>query len=180
MSREEAVGYTYGNSLFCNPPQLTEEEYTQIAPFLSEIKINESWTQVERDATENKLCWGGSWVGHSNPDYSILFHLGTDGIRRRNAIYATLNVGKEEFYQALSLTLDALDVLGDRMGAVAKARMEESQGAEKALYARMAEAFEQIPRNPARNLYEALLDFWLYFTFDGVDSPGRFDQYMYP
>ncbi|MBQ6989671.1 MAG: hypothetical protein IJN58_01320 [Clostridia bacterium] len=180
MSRDEDVGYSFGNSVFCNRDHLTDEEYTKIAPFLTGAKVYETRTQTELDADENKLCWGGGWVGHSNPDYSILFHLGTNGMRRRNAIYATLNEGKENFYEALSLTLDALDVLGDRMGELAKARMAESEGEEKKLYARMAEAFENIPRNPARNLYEALLDFWLYYTFDGVDSPGRFDQYMYP
>lgn len=180
MSRNEDAGFSFGNSVFCNRENLTDEEYEKLAPFLTEKKVDATRTPSETAATENKLCWGGGWVGHSNPDYSVLFLLGTDGMRRRNAIYAALNPDRAPFYQALSLTLDALDVLGMRMGKLAERRMLESEGKEKKIYTRMAEAFQNIPQKPARNLYEALLDFWLYFTFDGVDSPGRFDQYMYP
>ena len=44
----------------------------------------------------------------------------------------------------------------------------------------MAKAFETVPQKPAYDFTSAMCDFMLIFALDGSDSPGRFDQYMYP
>lgn len=115
-----------------------------------------------------RVCWGGTWIGHSNPDYGMLLRLGTSGLRRRLETGRQMNPGKDAFYNALALTADALDALG------ARARRLASEAGND----RIARAFEQIPENPPRDFFEACQFFWLVFAFDGVDSPGRFDYFM--
>ena len=44
----------------------------------------------------------------------------------------------------------------------------------------MAKAFETVPKKPAYDFTSAMCSFMLIFALDGSDSPGRFDQYMYP
>ena len=36
-----------------------------------------------------------------------------------------------------------------------------------------------IPKKPAYDFTSGVLCFWLVFSFDGIDSPGRFDQFMF-
>ena len=51
---------------------------------------------------------------------------------------------------------------------------------DKALLLRMAESFKTVPKQPAYDFTSAMCSFMLIFALDGSDSPGRFDQYMYP
>lgn len=125
--------------------------------------------------------WGGRWGGHGNPDFGRIINLGTDGIRE------ILQKGKEKnttdtdwFYRACEKTLDAIDILGDRFKEIALTEAENCQNDEDKLrFKRAAEAFSVVPRKPAYDFNSAVLAFWLVYTFDGADSPGSFDQYMY-
>lgn len=120
------------------------------------------------DGREIRVCWGGKWIGHSNPDYRMLLRLGTSGLRRRVEVGRQMNTGKDDFYDSLVLTLDALDTLGRRARDLAM----------KAGNEKLARAFESIPENKPRDFFEACQLFWLAFIFDGIDSPGRFDYFM--
>jgi pyruvate-formate lyase len=55
---------------------------------------------------------------------------------------------------------------------------EQASGEGKARLERIAAAFRHIPMEPPRNLFEACQMFWLAFCFNGVDSPGRLDQFL--
>ena len=125
--------------------------------------------------------WGGGWGGHSNPDYGRIVCCGTDHIR---AILAE-NRGKYPdeawFYRACSYALDAIDIFGERYRKLAAARAAECENADdKAFLLRMAKAFETVPKKPAYDFTSAMCSFMLIFSMDGSDSPGRFDQYMFP
>ena len=125
--------------------------------------------------------WGGGWGGHSNPDYGRIVCGGTDHIR---AILAE-NRGKYPdeawFYRACSHALDAIDIFGERYRKLAAARAAECENADdKAFLLRMAKAFETVPKKPAYDFTSAMCSFMLIFSMDGSDSPGRFDQYMFP
>ena len=125
--------------------------------------------------------WGGGWGGHSNPDYGRIVCCGTDHIR---AILAE-NRGKYPdvawFYRACSYALEAIDIFGERYRKLAAARAAECENADdKAFLLRMAKAFETVPKKPAYDFTSAMCSFMLIFSMDGSDSPGRFDQYMFP
>lgn len=180
MTSELPVNYTFGGSVVCDKDRVPEELYAAMEPYIVDKKIGEAYTEAEAWAQGEMLCWGGGWGGHSNPEYGMLLSLGTGGLRERLALYKKLNPGREGFYRALSMTLDALEILGERTARLALEEAEKAEGERKNHLLRLAGAASRVPKAPANDFYEAVVAFWLAFTFDGVDSPGRFDQYMRP
>ncbi len=125
--------------------------------------------------------WGGGWGGHSNPDYGRIINYGTDYIRKIISKNRLKHPDEAWFYNGCSYALDALDIFGKRYK---KAYLEYAENCEneeeKDLCLRMARAFDVVPQKPAYDFTSAMCAFMLVFALDGSDSPGRFDQYMYP
>ncbi len=125
--------------------------------------------------------WGGGWGGHSNPDYGRIVNYGTDYIRGIIAGHRDKHPDEAWFYRACSYTLDAIDIFGERYRKKALENAENCENdGDRAFYLRMAKAFETVPKKPAYDFTSAMCAFMLIFALDGSDSPGRFDQYMYP
>ena len=125
--------------------------------------------------------WGGAWGGHANPDYGRIVNFGTDHIRAMIAEHRGKYPDEAWFYRACSYALDAVDIFGERYRALAADSAETCENAaDKAFFLRIAKAFETVPRKPAYDFTSAMCAFMLIFSLDGSDSPGRFDQYMYP
>ena len=125
--------------------------------------------------------WGGGWGGHSNPDYGRIVNSGTDHIRKIIDANRDKHPDEAWFYRSCEYVLDALDIIGERYRKLAL-ELAENCGNEndKALLLRMAESFKTVPKQPAYDFTSAMCSFMLIFALDGSDSPGRFDQYMYP
>ncbi len=144
-------------------------------------EYHDIYTEKQLVLSEAGAMWGGTFGGHANPDFGRIINLGTDGIRK------ILESGKRQntvdtdwFYRACEKTLDAIDILGDRFREIAISESKKCQDkADKYRFDRAAEAFKTVPRKPAYDFNSACLVFWMIFSFDGIDSPGRFDQYMY-
>ena len=125
--------------------------------------------------------WGGGWGGHSNPDYGRIINFGTEHIRSIIDKNRVKHPDEEWFYRSCSYALDAMDILGERYRFSALEMAESRKnGADKEFLLRMAKAFETVPRKAAYDFTSAMCSFMLVFALDGSDSPGRFDQYMYP
>jgi len=161
----------------CAP--LFREVYDYVKDYDSQEHMN-----LNRNPQHQRLCdsgagWAGGWIGHANPDYDLLLHEGTDGLRKRIAKYRATNPERSEFYEACELYLDAVDILGDRLHDMAMDCAEKScdENARRE-YLRTADAYRVIPRKPACDMHTAVLLFWLVFSYDGVDSPGRLDQFF--
>ncbi len=199
---EDAVGirYLYGNGIqvieetiagekerFPHLSDPLEEIRQRMLPFDTERNFQNSKSPRELQLCEMKACWGGDWGGHANPDYHMLLHLGTNGLRERLETYRQLNPGKDTFYDSLHLALDVLDIMGERALEAAKKILNEivplTDGWNDApngsgRMTRIIRAFENIPQNPPRDFFEAAQFFWIASNFGGVDSPGRFDYTM--
>jgi len=125
------------------------------------------------------IGWAGTWIGHANPDYDLLLHEGTLGLRKKIHIYKAMHPGKEDFYKGCEIMLDAIDILGERLYDQACAKAQTAETAkERTEYEKLAEAYAVIPKHPAYDMRSAVLLFWLVFSYDGVDSPGRLDQFF--
>ena len=125
--------------------------------------------------------WGGGWGGHSNPDYGRIVNHGTDHIRNIIDENRNNHPDQEPFYRSCLMLLEAFDIFGERYREAALKNAEICENDEdKAFYLRMAKAFETVPKKPAYDFMSAMCSFMLVFALDGSDSPGRFDQYMYP
>ena len=123
--------------------------------------------------------WGGGWSGHANPDFGMIVNIGTEGMRKKIEECAENHPESDYMYRGCQYAMDALDTLGDRFRELAeKLAAECEDAADKARYERAAKAFSVIPRKPAYDFESACHGFWMLFTFDGIDSPGRFDQFM--
>ncbi|MBQ6551173.1 MAG: hypothetical protein IJL78_07185 [Lachnospiraceae bacterium] len=188
-----AVGHTFGCGIMYFPEKAEEilEKHPEHREELSEIY--EIMKKENTDAMYNAaippryihiarthLLWGGGWGGHANPDYDRLLHLGTDGIRELIEECRKTHPESAKFYDACRISMDMVDLLGDRVSEKALALSEETDDSErKAEFRRIAETFRIVPRKPAYDMYSAIMEFWMVYTMDGVDSPGRFDQFMY-
>ncbi len=154
--------------------------------YIQELNIFKSKSQMldckTTDALNNSGAeWGGGWGGHSNPDYGKIINFGTDYIRAIIAENCDKHTDEAWFYRSCSYTLDAIDIFGERYRETALKMAEKCENEDdKSFYLRMAKAFEAVPKKPAYDFMSAMCSFMLIFALDGSDSPGRFDQYMYP
>lgn len=156
-----------------------KEDYLYIAERMRDKDLGAhmwgAFTKNEMDIIFSLSGWGGTWGGHAVPDIIDFATLGTDKIREKICTYKRKNTDKEDFYEGLLLTLDAIDILGERI--YERAREEaEKEGDER--IERSALTFEHCPKKPARTFTEAVLVYVMIFMLDGIDSPGHFDQYM--
>ncbi len=192
------VSFRYGSGIGVNADKLRSEaeQYPEFAEELTDILektqeirtvrlVHDKMTEKEWNIVRSLTGWGGgsqNWAGgHSNPGYDILLDNGTDGLRRKIAHYRTVNEGKDVFYDGLLLALDAVDVIADRYRILAAESAEKSaDDRDRARLMRIAESLTHVPKNPPRDFFDACQMFWLVFCTDGIDSPGRFDQFMLP
>ncbi len=192
ISTNDFAGFTYGGGLFLDGGawERLKETYAAYVDELTEIweRMNyaSTGTQYRRHNTpadlrlpDTAVCWGGSWIGHCNIAFGKLAQVGTDGIRAEIAENALKNPGKEDFYEACTFAMDMLDILGDRIACMATEQAaQEREEIKKAEWCHIADTFRHVPRKPARDFYDGVQVYWMLYTTDGVDSPGRFDQEM--
>ncbi|MBE6714264.1 MAG: hypothetical protein E7575_03125 [Ruminococcaceae bacterium] len=164
-------------------PDLSED-YLYIAQQMKELELGCHWsefTENEWDITVTNSGWGGTWGGHAVPELCDFARLGTDGIRDKIKIFSENNLEKQDFYKGLYLTLDAIDLLGERVLTKARSLYATAENEkEKKKLKRIINTFGKCPKSPADTFDEAVCVYVLIFLLDGVDSPGHFDQYMYP
>lgn len=155
------------------------EDYKHIEKHLKDIDPAAHWSEFsenEWDITNSTSGWGGTWGGHAVPNLSDFARLGTDKIREKIRFYVAKNSESEDFYKGLLLTLDAIDILGEKILEEAF-KIRENAPSEK--LDRIIRTFSHCPKAPAITFEEAVCVYVTVFSLDGVDSPGRFDQYMY-
>ena len=192
VTESGSSGYSPSDGLWFDTDKIAElsekfpEHKETLEHYIEEIKIFRSKSQMLNCETTDKLNnsgaeWGGGWGGHSNPDYGRIINFGTDYIRKIIAENRHKHPDEAWFYNSCSYILDALDIFGERYREQALINAEKCENAEdKAFYLKMAKAFETVPQKSAYDFTSAMCSFMLIFALDGSDSPGRFDQYMYP
>ena len=191
-SQYGSSGYSPSDGLWFSVEKITElsekfpEHKETIEGYIKELNIYKDkakrlFSEASEILNRSGAEWGGGWGGHSNPDYGRIINSGTDHIRTIIAEGRKKNPQEAWFYNSCSYALDALDIFGERYkeSYLEQAEHSESQK-EKTFYLRMAKAFEVVPKKPAYDFTSAMCAFMLVFALDGSDSPGRFDQYMYP
>ncbi|GHV13315.1 glycyl radical enzyme [Clostridia bacterium] len=95
---------------------------------------------------------------------------------------------KLPFLKAIILTCDAIVLWAERHGDLAeKLASAESDAKRKKELTKIAEICRYVPKNPARNFYEAMQSQWFTQMFSRIEqktgtviSNGRMDQYLYP
>lgn len=160
-------------------PDLSED-YEYIARYMERADLGKyiwaDFSQNEIDITDSLSGWGGTWGGHAVPDLIDFARLGTDGIREKIEHFRKTVEGRDDFYRGLLLTLDAVDILGERVYSAALSEYKKTAN-EKLL--KTVRAFEKSLRHRRETFSDAVCVYVLIFGLDGIDSPGHFDQYMW-
>ena len=192
VTESGSSGYSPSEGLWFSDENILKlsEEYPEhqetLLHFIEEINIYRSKSKLLNSEITDALNdsgahWGGGWGGHGNPDYGRIINFGTDYIRSIIAENREKYPQEDWFYNSCSYALDAIDIMGSRYHEEALKRAKECDNEDdKTFYLRMAKAFRTVPTKPAYDFMSAMCSFMLVFALDGSDSPGRFDQYMYP
>lgn len=188
---QQIISYRYGRGITVLPNRLQEklERYPEKAAEYQAIfdafggkgtqeRVEDARTPEEKILWENNTLWGGRWGGHCNIDFGGFVHSGTSGIRAKIAQYRPLHPEKDEWYAALDQAMEAVEILAQRFRLLAQEEEKHAPQEKKYIYARIAKALETVPCFPAYDFFSAVQSFYLLYSFDGVDSPGYFDQYM--
>ncbi|MBQ7922852.1 MAG: DUF3029 family protein [Clostridia bacterium] len=127
-------------------------------------------------------CEAGGWLGHCVPALYDVCRYGTVYYREKIAKYREINKDKDcdEFYDSMEIVLDAIDVCGKRFYDLAVEELAQNPDEERTYQLEIArDTFDHAPVEPCRDFAEACLVYAMMYSFDGLDSPGHFDQYMY-
>ena len=168
-----------------NPDAAGELEHIRDS-MLERLEHQRMWdhfTLEQKTHVSEGDLWGGTWCGHSNPKYADFALIGTNGYRKKVEKARLANPGHDDFYDAMEIALDAIDVLGERFKALAEKTLAEDSLTEeqRKRVERIRNTFDHAPKEPCRDFLEGVAVFSMIFTLDGnaPDSPGSFDQYMY-
>ena len=148
--------------------------YDYFRPYETSRVISKVRTPLQEKLEINKCAWA-SGGGHSNPDYEMLLRIGTNGIREKISLFRQVHTDKNDFYDALLLTTEALETVAKKYRCEALARLNNADEDEKKILMQLADAFSNIPYNKPRSFFEACQFFWLSFSLFDIDSPGLFD-----
>ncbi len=145
--------------------------------------FEKSLSEHEKRSIERKVFWAGGWGGHTLLDYEVLLMEGTVGLREkiRERMATVHNNDEREWLESLELICYAFEDFAKRYADEARAMLDrETDPVKRRELLEIEAVCRKVPRYPADTWREALQAFWFVFVFDQVDSPGRFDQYMYP
>ncbi|MBQ2826694.1 MAG: hypothetical protein IJF13_05675 [Clostridia bacterium] len=138
------------------------------------------YTDAHKVHLAEDYLWAGGWEGHANPDHADVCHFGTDALLEKIEKYRGKNPGKDDFYDGCAMAIESIAVLGRRYREKAIEMLESETDPENIeKLQKIADTFEHAPMAPCRDFAEAVIVFTLVYHWDGVDSPGWFDQYMY-
>ena len=85
-----------------------------------------------------------------------------------------------EFLDALDIIADAIIGWANKCSDAALKKSEETENPEcRANMIKLSKALKNVPANPARSFYEAILTIFIIYAFV-PDSIGTIDRYLYP
>jgi len=133
----------------------------------------------------------GGHIGHNSADYEKVLEKGLCGIaqeaREKLDSLSPDSVKEATFLKSVLVALEAAMEVGSRFAAEAR-RLAGSEDNEdrKVELLKISDVCERVPREPARNLHEALQSIFLLQVLLYWESPrsmsqtpGRIDQYLY-
>ncbi len=172
----------YDELLKTHPESKEDIEYLKAAlePHLDHLSPTKLYNERQRIADEEDCVWGGGWMGHAVPDIINLCRYGTAPLREKIEKYRKINEDRQEFYDALEITVDAIEAIGERLYDIAQKKLETETDPDFInKLEKIKSTFAHAPKTPCEDFAEACIVYIAYFTFDGIDSPGHFDRYMY-
>lgn len=134
---------------------------------------------IAGDSTSEAIFFIEQVTGHLIPDMRPLLKYGVQGVKdeiHRNMEKET-DEEKRVYFQAMDIALDAVLILAERYAELAQKKYEKAGPQEKPRYSLMAETLRKVPREGAKNLYEAIQSFlliWQTMCLEQAPNPFAF------
>ncbi len=116
-------------------------------------------------------------TGHVIPDVRPILREGASGLRKRILAKEPENEAQRGCRAAMLLTLDAVEILAERYRTIALEKAGSASGERREELDRLAEALARVPREGARDLFEAIQSFqlvWQLMCLEQAPNPFAF------
>lgn len=144
-------------------------DYAKTLPFTQKLKQAYA---TAGDSTEEAIFFIEQVSGHLIPDFKPALAEGIDGLLKR---LAAAEPAQRAYHDALRVALDAALVLAERYADCARDLQASAQGSRKQALELLEQTLRRVPRQPARNLYEAIQAFLLLWQLMCLEqSPNPF------
>ncbi|MBU9725432.1 pyruvate formate lyase family protein [Lachnospiraceae bacterium ASD4241] len=135
--------------------------------------------EIAGDSTSEAVFFIEQVTGHLIPDVRPFLKGGTKLLKGQILQNAakTDDPDKKNYYEAMRISLDAVEVLADRYAALAHEKAAQATGSSRQLFCLMEETLRKVPKNGAGNLYEAIQSFlliWQTMCLEQTPNPFAF------
>lgn len=130
------------------------------------------------DDTSEAIYFIEQVTGHLIPDVRPMLAGGTESIRaqiEKNQV--ACGGDRKDYFEAMKISLDALEVLADRYAALAEEKEAAASGEAKERYHLMKDTLKKVPRHGADDLFEAIQSFiliWQTMCLEQTPNPFAF------
>lgn len=133
---------------------------------------------IAGDSTSEAIFFIEQVTGHLIPDVRPLLSKGTDGVRAEiEKNQAACEDERKDYFEAMKIALDALDVLAARYADLAEEKEAAADGADKERFRLMKETLRKVPKQGAEDLFEAIQSFiliWQTMCLEQTPNPFAF------
>lgn len=130
------------------------------------------------DDTSEAIYFIEQVTGHLIPDVRLMLAGGTESIRAQiEKNQAACGDDRKDYFEAMKISLDALEVLADRYAALAEEKEAAASGEAKERYRLMKDTLKKVPRHGADDLFEAIQSFiliWQTMCLEQTPNPFAF------
>ncbi len=151
------------------------KEYNDHTPYANALR---KAYDIAGDSTSEAIFFIEQVTGHLIPDVRRFLEVGSAGIREEiTRSQEKCGDDRKDYFEAMKISLDALETLADRYAELAAQKEEEARKEDKPRYRLMKETLQKVPRRGAGDLYEAIQSFiliWQTMCLEQTPNPFAF------
>lgn len=160
---------------------ITQERIDDLKEYNNHTKFADALRQaydLAGDDTSEAIYFIEQVTGHLIPDVRPMLAGGTESIRAQiEKNQAACGDDRKDYFEAMKISLDALEVLADRYAALAEEKEAAASGEAKERYRLMKDTLKKVPRHGADDLFEAIQSFiliWQTMCLEQTPNPFAF------
>lgn len=160
---------------------ITQERIDDLKEYNNHTKFADALRQaydLAGDDTSEAIYFIEQVTGHLIPDVRPMLAGGTESIRAHiEKNQAACGDDRKDYFEAMKISLDALEVLADRYAALAEEKEAAASGEAKERYRLMKDTLKKVPRHGADDLFEAIQSFiliWQTMCLEQTPNPFAF------
>lgn len=161
--------------------EITQERIDELKEYNKHTEYADALVKaydIAGNSTEEAIFFIEQVTGHLIPDVRPLLAEGTTGIRAKiEKNQAMCTDDRKDYFEAMKISLEALEVLADRYADLANKKAAETTGVTQEQLANMEQALRKVPRHGAENLHEAIQSFiliWQTMCLEQTPNPFAF------